>query len=35
VCAAHGYTVRHVPVGPVDVEVGAPTQLAVFSRAAV
>jgi len=35
VCAAHGYTVRHVPVGPVDPEVGAPTQLAVFSRKAV
>jgi 3' terminal RNA ribose 2'-O-methyltransferase Hen1 len=32
VCAAHGYDVRHVPVGPVDPEVGAPTQLAVFSR---
>jgi 3' terminal RNA ribose 2'-O-methyltransferase Hen1 len=35
VCADHGYTVRHVPVGPVDPEVGAPTQLAVFSRVAV
>jgi 3' terminal RNA ribose 2'-O-methyltransferase Hen1 len=34
VCATHGYTVRHVPVGPVDAEVGAPTQLAVFSRVA-
>ena len=34
VCAAHGYDVRHVPVGPVDPEVGAPTQLAVFTRRA-
>ncbi|HEX6360928.1 3' terminal RNA ribose 2'-O-methyltransferase Hen1 [Actinophytocola sp.] len=32
VCATHGYEVRHVPVGPVDPEVGAPTQLAVFTR---
>ncbi|MCT2583774.1 3' terminal RNA ribose 2'-O-methyltransferase Hen1 [Actinophytocola gossypii] len=32
VAAAHGYAVRHVPVGPVDTEVGAPTQLAVFTR---
>jgi 3' terminal RNA ribose 2'-O-methyltransferase Hen1 len=30
--AEHGYDVRHVPVGPVDQEVGAPTQLAVFTR---
>lgn len=27
-----GYAVRHLPVGPVDAEVGPPTQLAVFSR---
>jgi hypothetical protein len=33
-CATHGYTVRHVPVGEVDPEVGAPTQLAVFTRKA-
>jgi 3' terminal RNA ribose 2'-O-methyltransferase Hen1 len=32
VCVAHGYRVRHVPVGPVDADVGAPTQLAVFTR---
>ena len=28
----HGYAVRFVPVGPVDDEVGSPTQMAVFSR---
>jgi 3' terminal RNA ribose 2'-O-methyltransferase Hen1 len=28
----HGYQVRHVPVGPEDPEVGAPTQMAVFHR---
>jgi len=27
-----GYAVRFVPVGPVDHEVGPPTQMAVFSR---
>ena len=27
-----GYTVRHSPVGPEDAEVGAPTQMAVFTR---
>jgi 3' terminal RNA ribose 2'-O-methyltransferase Hen1 len=32
ICAEHGYTVRHVPVGQVDPEVGAPTQLATFRR---
>jgi 3' terminal RNA ribose 2'-O-methyltransferase Hen1 len=32
VAAAHGYRVRHVPVGDDDPEVGAPTQLGVFSR---
>ncbi|MGI8456804.1 MAG: 3' terminal RNA ribose 2'-O-methyltransferase Hen1 [Propionibacteriaceae bacterium] len=32
--AATGYTVRHVPVGDDDPEVGPPTQLAVFRRAA-
>ena len=30
--AAHGYAVRHVPVGPEDPEVGPPTQMAVFER---
>lgn len=33
VCARFGYTVRLLPVGPVDEEVGAPTQMAVFTRA--
>jgi hypothetical protein len=28
----HGYAVRFAPVGPVDAEVGAPTQMGVFSR---
>lgn len=28
-----GYTVRYAPVGPDDAEVGAPTQMAVFTRA--
>ncbi|MEM9489819.1 MAG: 3' terminal RNA ribose 2'-O-methyltransferase Hen1, partial [Myxococcota bacterium] len=28
----HGYTVRFVPIGPGDDEVGAPTQMGVFSR---
>jgi hypothetical protein len=28
----HGYTVRYLPVGPEDREVGSPTQMAVFSR---
>ena len=32
VAGAHGYAVRFVPVGPVDPDVGAPTQLAVFGR---
>ena len=31
--AAHGYDVRHLPVGDDDPEVGPPTQLAVFRRA--
>lgn len=30
----HGYLVRFLPVGPDDAEVGPPTQLAVFARAA-
>ncbi|MEU1277192.1 3' terminal RNA ribose 2'-O-methyltransferase Hen1 [Streptomyces sp. NPDC005805] len=33
VAERHGYTVRFVPVGPDDPEVGPPTQLAVFQRA--
>ena len=32
VAARHGYDVRYLPVGPVDPEVGPPTQMAVFSR---
>ena len=32
--AAHGYTVRYLPVGDDDPEVGPPTQMAVFRRAA-
>jgi hypothetical protein len=30
---AHGYSVRYLPVGEDDPEVGPPTQLAVFRRA--
>ncbi len=30
---AFGYSVRFAPVGPADSEVGAPTQMAVFTRA--
>jgi hypothetical protein len=30
VAARHGYTVRFLPVGPDDPEVGPPTQMAVF-----
>jgi hypothetical protein len=32
VAAAHGYAVRHLPVGEDDPEVGPPTQMAVFRR---
>jgi 3' terminal RNA ribose 2'-O-methyltransferase Hen1 len=32
VAAAYGYTVRYLPVGTDDPEVGPPTQLAVFSK---
>jgi 3' terminal RNA ribose 2'-O-methyltransferase Hen1 len=32
VAGRHGYEVRYLPVGPVDPEVGPPTQMAVFSR---
>jgi 3' terminal RNA ribose 2'-O-methyltransferase Hen1 len=28
----HGYSVRFLPVGPEDADVGPPTQMAVFSR---
>ncbi len=33
VAAERGYGVRFAPVGPVDPEVGSPTQMAVFTRA--
>lgn len=32
VAAQHGYTVRFVPVGPVEETVGPPTQMGVFAR---
>jgi 3' terminal RNA ribose 2'-O-methyltransferase Hen1 len=32
VAGRHGYAVRREPVGPADPELGAPTQMAVFSR---
>jgi 3' terminal RNA ribose 2'-O-methyltransferase Hen1 len=32
VATRHGYEVRFVPVGPDDLEIGPPTQMAVFSR---
>jgi 3' terminal RNA ribose 2'-O-methyltransferase Hen1 len=32
VAADHAYSVRFLPVGPLDPEVGSPTQIAVFSR---
>lgn len=33
VASEHGYTVRYLPVGEDDPEVGPPTQMAVFRRA--
>ena len=33
VATRFGYVVRFATVGPVDAEVGAPTQMAIFSRA--
>lgn len=32
VAERHGYTVRYLPVGPEDPEVGSPTQVGVFTR---
>lgn len=32
--SVHGYTVRHSGIGEADIDLGAPTQLAVFSRVA-
>jgi 3' terminal RNA ribose 2'-O-methyltransferase Hen1 len=34
VAAAYGYTVRYLPVGADDLEVGPPTQMAIFSKVA-
>jgi 3' terminal RNA ribose 2'-O-methyltransferase Hen1 len=34
VAAAYGYTVRRLPVGAADPEVGPPTQMAIFSKVA-
>ena len=31
IAAKHGYSVRFLPVGPEDSEVGAPTQMAIFN----
>jgi 3' terminal RNA ribose 2'-O-methyltransferase Hen1 len=32
VAERHGYSVRYAPIGDEDVEVGAPTQMAVFTQ---
>ncbi|TVQ50833.1 MAG: 3' terminal RNA ribose 2'-O-methyltransferase Hen1 [Phycisphaerales bacterium] len=32
VAGSHGYTVRFLPIGPVDDVVGSPTQMGVFER---
>jgi 3' terminal RNA ribose 2'-O-methyltransferase Hen1 len=32
VAEQYGYAVRHEPIGPVDPELGAPTQMGVFTR---
>jgi 3' terminal RNA ribose 2'-O-methyltransferase Hen1 len=32
VAAEHGYSARVAPIGPLDAEVGAPSQMAVFAR---
>ncbi|MAT13815.1 MAG: 3' terminal RNA ribose 2'-O-methyltransferase Hen1 [Planctomyces sp.] len=34
VAAEYGYTVRYLPIGPEDPEVGSPTQMAIFERKA-
>jgi 3' terminal RNA ribose 2'-O-methyltransferase Hen1 len=34
VASAYGYAVRYLPVGTDDPEVGPPTQMAIFSKAA-
>lgn len=35
VASEHGYTVRFLPIGPVDDSVGSPTQMAVFVAGAI
>lgn len=30
--AQNGYTTKFLPIGPVDVELGSPTQMCIFSR---
>lgn len=32
IAESHGYSVQVSPIGPVDADVGAPTQMAVFSK---
>jgi len=32
IAVAHGYAVELSPIGPVDADVGAPTQMSVFSK---
>lgn len=32
IAGRHGYAVRFLPIGPIDAEVGSPTQMAVFDR---
>ena len=32
ICERFGYTVRYLPIGPEDAEVGAPSQMGVFER---
>jgi hypothetical protein len=33
VASSYGYSVRYLPIGPDDPEVGPPTQMAVFTKA--
>jgi 3' terminal RNA ribose 2'-O-methyltransferase Hen1 len=32
ICESHGYTVQFLPIGEVDVQLGAPTQMAIFEK---
>ena len=34
IASRYDYSVRHLPIGTDDPEVGPPTQLAIFSKAA-